>query len=75
MRLRKSKKYESGKIMLILRLLILGILVMTYCLCEDEEYGKMVACDNTFCGVKWFHFDCVGLTTEPKGEWLCPNCR
>ena len=30
--------------------------------------------DNIQCRVEWFHFECVGLTTIPKGKWLCPEC-
>eukprot|EP00899_Mesostigma_viride_P012082 jgi/Mesvir1/20875/Mv07955-RA.1 len=35
----------------------------TYCYCNR-------------CIIEWFHFECVGLTTEqrPKGKWYCPDC-
>ena len=42
-----------------------------YCLCRKQEYGEMVACDN--CD-EWFHFPCVGLESEPVGDWYCPTC-
>jgi len=47
----------------------------TYCLCSQLSYGSMILCDNRACEIKWFHFNCVNLTTKPKGKWFCPNCR
>ena len=35
----------------------------------------MICCDNKACKIEWFHFNCVKLTTKPKGKWYCPNCR
>jgi inhibitor of growth protein 3 len=35
----------------------------------------MVGCDNDNCKYQWFHWSCVGLKSEPAGEWLCPECR
>ena len=46
----------------------------TYCLCQRVWFGEMVACDNPDCPVEWFHFECVGLTSNPQGEWRCPLC-
>ncbi|KAB8343086.1 hypothetical protein FH972_022680 [Carpinus fangiana] len=46
-----------------------------YCICQKPSFGNMVACDNEKCELEWFHWDCVHLTAEPKGKWLCPNCR
>ncbi|EDV23924.1 uncharacterized protein TRIADDRAFT_50425 [Trichoplax adhaerens] len=46
----------------------------TYCLCHQVSYGEMIGCDNTECPIEWFHFQCVGLTTKPKGKWYCPKC-
>lgn len=45
-----------------------------YCYCQKVSYGDMVGCDNDDCGFQWFHWSCVGLKSEPKGEWLCPTC-
>ncbi|XP_062504231.1 inhibitor of growth protein 4-like [Corticium candelabrum] len=45
-----------------------------YCFCERGPFGEMVGCDNLECLVEWFHFECVGLTEQPKGEWYCPQC-
>ncbi|KAH8205736.1 hypothetical protein TruAng_000012 [Truncatella angustata] len=47
----------------------------TYCLCRQIEHGDMVACDNPNCSYGWFHWKCIGLKSEPKGRWLCPQCR
>jgi len=47
----------------------------TYCLCSQLSYGSMILCDSKACEIKWFHFNCVNLTTKPKGKWFCPNCR
>lgn len=47
----------------------------TYCLCSQLSYGSMILCDSKACDIKWFHFNCVNLTTKPKGKWYCPNCR
>ncbi|KAI1768908.1 hypothetical protein GGR53DRAFT_461988 [Hypoxylon sp. FL1150] len=45
-----------------------------YCLCRGEESGDMIACDNSACAYEWFHWECVGLQTKPRGKWLCPEC-
>ncbi|XP_068761299.1 uncharacterized protein [Montipora capricornis] len=45
-----------------------------YCLCNQGEFGMMLACDNRDCPVKWFHMSCVGLEVPPKGSWICPKC-
>ncbi|OQR72716.1 inhibitor of growth protein 3-like, partial [Tropilaelaps mercedesae] len=47
----------------------------TYCLCEQVSFGEMIGCDNEECAIEWFHFQCVALTTKPKGKWYCPRCR
>lgn len=46
-----------------------------YCFCKSVSHGDMVACDNEDCPHEWFHWECVGLTQEPKGRWLCEHCR
>lgn len=45
-----------------------------YCLCNRVSFGNMVCCDNDDCAIEWFHFDCVGLSSQPKGQWFCPQC-
>lgn len=47
----------------------------TYCICHQVSYGDMICCDNDACDIEWFHFQCVSLTSKPKGKWYCPNCR
>lgn len=42
-----------------------------YCFCHGPSFGKMIACENEKCPNEWFHFKCVGLTSEPKGLWFC----
>lgn len=46
-----------------------------HCRCPYDEVSEMIACDNSSCRVEWFHFDCVGITVAPKGNWYCPDCR
>ncbi|WAQ94131.1 YNG2-like protein [Mya arenaria] len=42
---------------------------------KDVEYGEMVACVSNECRYEWFHFNCVGVKSVPKGQWFCPDCR
>ena len=46
-----------------------------YCFCQRASFGDMVGCDNDRCKHQWFRWACVGLTKEPSGQWLCPDCR
>jgi len=46
----------------------------TYCICNRVSFGEMVGCDNPDCRIEWFHFECVGLTSPPKGKWYCNEC-
>ena len=52
-----------------------GINVTTYCICEEEEHGDMIACENPHCHIEWFHFPCVGIFEAPKGPWFCDYCK
>lgn len=45
-----------------------------YCYCQKPSHGEMVACDHDECSLEWFHYECVGLTAAPVGEWYCPDC-
>lgn len=48
----------------------------SYCMCGEGFYGRMVGCDGPRCAYGgWFHFECVGLSRLPRGEWLCHDCR
>lgn len=46
----------------------------TYCFCHQVSFGEMIGCDNADCPIEWFHFQCVGLTSKPKGKWFCQRC-
>jgi len=47
-----------------------------YCVCNRVSFGEMIACENETCAVEWFHFACVGLSTDAKikGKWFCNAC-
>ena len=44
--------------------------------CTRTDSDRLIACDSGFCGIEWFHIECVGLSLEaiPKKKWLCPHC-
>ena len=46
-----------------------------WCYCKEQKGGKAVGCDNKSCHIKWFHLQCVGMTssTVPHGKWFCPT--
>ena len=46
-----------------------------FCLCNQHEYGKMIACDNDDCDIVWFHYACVNVKRKPRGKWFCPDCK
>ncbi|KAL1229771.1 Transmembrane and coiled-coil domains protein [Trichinella spiralis] len=46
-----------------------------YCYCNQPSFGSMVACDSLTCKYEWFHYECVGVTEAPKGDWYCPDCH
>ena len=46
-----------------------------YCYCKKVSSGNMIACDNPDCPTEWFHWECVGLTSEPEGSWYCDDCK
>jgi len=52
-------------------------LIERYCYCLGEEYGDMVACDNSECERTWFHVEHTNLQTLPDEEqsWFCTLCR
>lgn len=48
----------------------------TFCVCGGPDEGRMIACDNENCRLKWFHYSCVGLKRAPKSKlWFCSSCR
>lgn len=47
-----------------------------YCKCRGTVHDiNMIACDNGNCKYEWFHWECVGITTPPAGNWYCEDCR
>ena len=41
---------------------------------EDVSIQYTILLDVTYttctqCPIEWFHFQCVGLTSKPKGKW------
>ncbi|RIA82015.1 hypothetical protein C1645_881288 [Glomus cerebriforme] len=46
-----------------------------YCFCRRPEFGNMIQCDHPRCENAWYHWDCVGLTQQPSGQWFCPDCE
>jgi inhibitor of growth protein 3 len=46
-----------------------------YCVCQSVSSGDMVGCDNENCPYEWFHFLCVGIKKQPKGSWVCDECK
>ena len=36
--------------------------------------GQYIKCDNEDCRVSWYHWECVHVTEQPAGTWLCPKC-
>lgn len=46
-----------------------------YCFCQRLSFGEMIECENPKCKYQWFHFECLGITTAPRGKWYCPECR
>jgi hypothetical protein len=49
-----------------------------YCTCRKVSYGKMIGCENDSCKIEWFHYACVGLTSnlqQAPDVWYCRDCR
>ena len=46
-----------------------------WCYCQGEEFGEMIACDNSQCCIQWFHTQCLHISRIPKGKWYCPDCQ
>jgi hypothetical protein len=45
-----------------------------YCFCQTQSLGEMVGCENNSCPFEWFHFQCVGISSPPRGQWWCLYC-
>ncbi|KZT54579.1 hypothetical protein CALCODRAFT_380604 [Calocera cornea HHB12733] len=47
----------------------------TYCYCHRVSFGEMIGCDGPDCPFGgWFHLECLGMTSPPKGSWFCREC-
>ena len=46
-----------------------------YCGGQEEKGRPMISCDNGYCPIVWFHFDCLNISKVPSGSWYCPDCR
>lgn len=47
-----------------------------YCYCKRPYNGQdMIACDNEYCKIEWFHLSCVNLNEIPNDKWYCNECR
>jgi hypothetical protein len=46
----------------------------SYCVCGGPSGGQMIGCDDDNCIKQWFHIECVGLKSVPKGDWVCQEC-
>ncbi|CAF9943209.1 MAG: Histone acetyltransferase complex subunit [Alectoria fallacina] len=45
------------------------------CTCDTPDAsGNWICCDSDDCPVGWHHWECVWVTEEPSGDWLCPRC-
>ena len=52
--------------------------IVLWCYCQrDDSADDMICCDNENCITKWYHYSCVGLTSDDiqEGDWYCPECR
>jgi len=50
----------------------------TWCYCNRVGFGEMIACESEDpCPIEWFHFACVGITTNSSipEQWFCAECR
>lgn len=45
-----------------------------YCYCQQVLFGQMMACDGDQCSREWFHLQCLGFDSPPKGKWYCDDC-
>ena len=47
-----------------------------HCSCGAPDKNPMIGCDDANCPVQWYHWECVGLVREPRGNtWYCDNCK
>ncbi|KAH9411431.1 hypothetical protein HK407_05g09490 [Ordospora pajunii] len=46
-----------------------------YCKCNRPAFKNMIMCGKHGCSTKWFHYECVGISSMPKTEWICSECK
>lgn len=46
-----------------------------WCFCKRAIDTELIGCDNENCSTQWFHFECVGVKSKPRGKWYCQECR
>ena len=47
-----------------------------HCSCGAADKIPMVGCDGVNCNNQWYHWECVGLKSEPRStKWYCELCR
>ena len=46
-----------------------------FCLVSNQSQDLIVECQSSFCKLKKFHLQCLGLKHKPKKNYICPNCR
>lgn len=64
----------TGNVPAVIKLDNTPLGTMKYCVCGDKAFGNMICCDNPTCAIKWYHFNCVNLTSVPKTAWKCAKC-
>eukprot|EP00835_Amoeboradix_gromovi_P001801 NODE_90_length_21806_cov_0.389137.p5 type:complete len:213 gc:universal NODE_90_length_21806_cov_0.389137:5189-5827(+) len=47
-----------------------------YCYCGRTS-SNMICCESNDCSIKWYHFECAGVSdeeTRPDKKWICHRC-
>ena len=47
-----------------------------YCYCGRTS-SNMICCESSNCSIKWYHFECSGVSeeeTRPDKKWICHRC-
>ena len=45
-----------------------------WCYCKGGEFGEMIACEDEFCPITWFHTNSLKMEQIPQGAWYCSDC-
>ncbi|KAM0672847.1 chromatin remodeling protein [Ordospora colligata] len=46
-----------------------------YCKCNRPAFKSMIMCGSHECSNRWFHYECIGISSVPKTEWICSECK